>query len=471
MRRLALPLAAALGLLLAAAPAAHAHAALLTSTPPDRGEVAFSPARVTLKFSEPVELLRRADVSVVDERGRVVSVGGGRTSPRDASEVVVRLAPALPPASYTVRYRIVSADSHIVDGATTFATGGAALKKPVLGNLEAGPGEASAWSVVARFLELVGLGGALALIAFRRLVWAPAWRWRARVAPDEGAASLAWFRDRFWTGFWSLVGVAVVGELAVLVTKTATSLGSSVPSAFANPNGVYRVFSETRFGTHFQVRLGLLLVLVAVALWEFLAEPIAEAERGERRPAGRGGSATVMAGLLGACLVLISSQGHASQAPGRTLSVADDAIHLVAVCVWTGGLAALGFVLARLPRVAPRGTALGAAVLARFSRLALLAVGAAVVTGTLRAIAELSDPSQLWDTAYGRSIVIKVTLLCPLAVLAFQNRRVLAAIAVRGRANRATLRLVSRNARLELALSLGIVLVASLLVSQVPGRT
>src|SRR5439155_445350 len=107
-------------------------------------------------------------------------------------------------------------------------------------------------------------------------------------APDEGAASLAWFRDRFWTGFWSLVGVAVVGELAVLVTKTATSLGSSVPSAFANPNGVYRVFSETRFGTHFQVRLGLLLVLVAVALWEFLAEPIAEAERGERPPARRG---------------------------------------------------------------------------------------------------------------------------------------------------------------------------------------
>ncbi|HEY3020001.1 MAG TPA: CopD family protein, partial [Solirubrobacteraceae bacterium] len=399
------------------------------------------------------------------------SVSGGRTSPRDASVVLVRLQPGLAAASYTVRYRVVSADSHIVDGATTFATGGAALKDPVLGSLEAGPGEASAWSVVARFLELVGLGGGLALLAFRWLVWAPAWRWRARVAPDEGAAALTWFRDRFWAGFWSLTGVAVLGELAVLVTKTATSLGSSVPGAVADPNGVYRVFSETRFGTHFQVRLGLLLLLVAVALWEYLAEPIAEAERGERRPAGRPVAAAVMAGLLGACLVLISSQGHASQAPGGRLSVADDAIHLVAVCVWTGGLAALGLVLAYLPRVAPRGTALGAAVLARFSRLALLAVGVAVITGTLRAIAELADPSQLWDTAYGRSIVIKVALLCPLAALAFQNRRVLAAIAVRGRANRATLRVVSRNARLELALSLGIVLVASLLVSQVPGRT
>jgi copper transport protein len=470
VRRIVLSLLAAALLTLAAAPAAHAHATLLTSTPADRGEVGLAPARVTLKFSEPVELLRARDVSVVDEQGRTVSVGGGRTSPRDASVVLVRLQPGLAAASYTVRYRVVSADSHIVDGATTFATGGAALKDPVLGSLEAGPGEASAWSVVARFLELVGLGGGLALLAFRWLVWAPAWRWRARVAPDEGAAALTWFRDRFWAGFWSLTGVAVLGELAVLVTKTATSLGSSVPGAVADPNGVYRVFSETRFGTHFQVRLGLLLLLVAVALWEYLAEPIAEAERGERRPAGRPVAAAVMAGLLGACLVLISSQGHASQAPGGTLSVADDAIHLVAVCVWTGGLAALGLVLAYLPRVAPRGTALGAAVLARFSRLALLAVGVAVITGTLRAIAELADPSQLWDTAYGRSIVIKVALLCPLAALAFQNRRILAAIAVRGHANRA-LRLVSRNARLELALSLGIVLVASLLVSQVPGRT
>ena len=94
-----------------------------------------------------------------------------------------------------------------------------------------------------------------------------------------------------------------------------------------------------------------------------------------------------------------------------------------------------------------------------------------MLTGTLRAIAQLDDPSQLWDTAYGRSIVIKVALLCPLAALAFHNRRVLTAIALRGRANRATLRLVTRNAQAELALGLAIIVVASLLVAQVPGRT
>lgn len=465
MRRLASLTLAALAALAIVAPGAFAHGVLLSSTPADGGQVGAAPTRVQLKFSEPVELLRPSDVTAVDEAGRVVSVGGGRSSPRDASIVLLRLRSGLPPASYTLRYRIVSADAHIVDGATTFASGGARLQAPVLGGAEAGPGEASVWSVVARFLELVGLGGALALIAFRWLVWAPAWRWRARIAPEEDAGgAVSWFSTRFWIALWSAIGVAVLGELTVLVTKTATSLGKSPLAAVADPSGIYRVFSETRFGTHFQVRIGVLLVVIAVAFWEYLAEPIAEQERRQASPTGRVAPSAIVAGLLITCLVLISSQGHASQAPGGSLSIVDDALHLTSIAIWVGGLAVLALVLRNVP------AGLGAAVLSRFSTVALAAVGLAVVTGTLRALGELADPVQLWDTAYGRSIVIKVALLCPLAFLAFSNRRVLVAIAARGRANRATLRLVTRNARAELALSLGIVLVASLLVSQVPGR-
>jgi copper transport protein len=335
----------------------------------------------------------------------------------------------------------------------------------VLGGVEEGPGETSVWSVVARFLELVGLGGGVALIAFRWLVWAPAWRLRARLAPEEDpGASISWFSKRYWTLLWSAIGLALLGEATVLVTKTATSLGKSPLSALADPNALYRVFSETRFGTHFQVRLGVLLLVIAVAFWEYLAEPVAEQERRQASPTGRAAPGLLVAGLLVTCLVLISSQGHASQAPGGQLSVVDDALHLTSVAIWVGGLAVLALVLRQVP------TGLGTAVLARFSTVALVAVALAVVTGTLRAIGQLADPAQLWETAYGRSIVIKVALLLPLAFLAFANRRVLVAVAARGRANRATLRLVTRNARVELALSLGIVLVASLLVAQVPGR-
>jgi copper transport protein len=425
MVRRALSIAAAL-LLAGPASAAHAHALLVAGRPSDRASVASAPARVTLRFTEPVGLLRATDAVVVDERGRRVSLGA-RAHDR---VVVLRLRRGLPPSSYTVRYRVDSADSHVVEGDTTFATGGAPLRDPVLGTLGAGPSDRSAYAVVARFLELAGLGAAVALVAFLWLAWAD--------------ADVAWGRRRFWPGWWSAIAVALAGEAAVLVTKAATSLGTSVPGAATDPDGVYRVLSETRFGEHFQVRVGLLLGLVAVSLWHWLGDASAPRTGGLRRP-----PTLVMGALAAACLVLISAEGHASQAPLAALSVADDATHLLAVSVWVGGLAALAVVLADGP------VAVRPAVVARFSRVALVAVGVAVATGALRALAELGAVRQLWDTAYGRSILIKVALLAAALTLATRTR------------TRTTPRLV----RAELALTLAIVAVASLLVAQVPGRT
>jgi copper transport protein len=410
-----------LAALLLGAPRASAHAILLSSAPPDGARIAAAPARAVLRFSEGVQLLRPTDAAVVDRAGRILS-GGARAR---AGVVVVPLPRALPPASYTLRYRVVSADAHIVDGATTFATGGSALRPAI--SIDNGPPDTSAWAVLARFLEIAGLGGALALIVFRVLVT------RGR---DPG------YQPRLWCA----LAIAVLGELAVLVTKAATSLAESPLAAVGDPNGVYRVFSETRFGAHAQARVGLLLIVIAVVLYGYLGE--------QERLA----TSAIAAALLIACLVLISSQGHAGQAPGGALSVIADAIHLTAISIWVGGLAALALAL----RGAEPGA--GATLIARFSTVAVVAVGVAVVTGTLRAIGELDAPAQLWQTAYGRTILVKVALLGAVAVLALANRRVL------GRASTSALAMVRRNLRAELALALAIVLAAALLVAEVPGR-
>jgi copper transport protein len=152
------------------------------------------------------------------------------------------------------------------------------------------------------------------------------------------------------------------------------------------------------------------------------------------------------------------------------LQIGAQLVHVVAVAVWIAGIALIAFAHWRLPKAVPDGgAALAARLLARFSRVALLAVGLAVLTGVVRAIGELDDPAELWDTAYGRSIVIKLALLCPIAFLGLYNRKVVAALRRVGRPNRATLALVRRTAGAELVLSLAIAVVASLLVAQVPG--
>ena len=108
-------------------------------------------------------------------------------------------------------------------------------------------------------------------------------------------------------------------------------------------------------------------------------------------------------------------------------------------------------------------------MLARFSKVALVAVAVAIVTGVLRSFAELDDPAELWETSYGQSILWKLALLVPIGALALYNRRIIVALSTVSRPNGPTLALVRRMAGAELALSLVIVIVASVLVAQVPG--
>jgi putative copper export protein len=177
--------------------------------------------------------------------------------------------------------------------------------------------------------------------------------------------------------------------------------------------------------------------------------------------------------LLGvAALTLLASQGHASQAPLAPLSIAADVAHLTGAAIWIGGLPCLAAVLFRAPRALPEaGRKLASATLTRFSRIALWLVAIIAVTGLARLAGELSSPTQLWSTDYGRSIVLKSTLLCPILVLALRHRRLVAALSDAWTPTAARLRAVARTVQMELTIGAAIIAVAALLVAQIPGRS
>ena len=450
----------ALGLLGTSAPAASAHATLLRSVPQAASHAAVAPAEVRLTFSEPVQIVRASDVSIVDGRGRTVSSGEPRVDVRDARLVAIPLRRGLLPDSYTVRYRVISADSHGIDDALVFALGEGRLRPPVLrgagGESETGP-----WAVAARFAELTALGLLLGLLAFRAFVWGPALRAAGPLAPGERASALAGGSRLYWRAFWVVAGTAGLAEAAVLAAKSAVVFHTGIGQALADPAAAYRLVAASRFGDLLGWRSGLLIAIVAVALWEWAGE-------GRDRAAGRP-LPTALTGLASVgTLAMLSAQGHASQAPLAPLSVLADAVHLTAAGVWIGGLACLAAIMLRVPRALPEGgRALAAAVMARFSRLALGAVAVIVVTGLLRLAGELSRISQLWTTAYGTSLLMKSLLLCPVAVFALRNRRAIRRLPEYGTA---ALRGLRRNVRVELAIGLNIVVIAALLVAQLPGR-
>src|SRR5215210_3286519 len=113
---------AALGvvLIIASAAPAGAHAVLENTDPLSNGAVERAPAQLKLSFSEPVEI-SASSVQVFDCTGGKASTGTPRHGAK-SSEVVAEL-PDVPPSLYLVRWRVLSADAHPVQGAFYFRVG------------------------------------------------------------------------------------------------------------------------------------------------------------------------------------------------------------------------------------------------------------------------------------------------------------------------------------------------------------
>ena len=103
-------------------------------------------------------------------------------------------------------------------------------------------------------------------------------------------------------------------------------------------------------------------------------------------------------------------------------------------------------------------------------RVALIAVAAIVATGTVRSVGELSTPSQLWSTTYGQCILIKIGLLGAAGLIALRNRRITLTLERRPTVHPKALVMVRNAAVAELAVAVAILVVASVLVAEVPGR-
>jgi len=115
-RRVAMA-ALSVGLLLVPGPML-AHSLLVRSQPERRATVTRPPEEVRLWFSERIEPAY-ARVSVWDAGGKQVDAGDAAVDQADATTLAVR-TPGLRAGRYTVRYRVLSVDGHIVESSFDF---------------------------------------------------------------------------------------------------------------------------------------------------------------------------------------------------------------------------------------------------------------------------------------------------------------------------------------------------------------
>jgi copper transport protein len=366
MRRVLSVLVVAACCTLVPATAASAHAELLGTTPPAGAHLDRSPAEVTLRFSEPVKPVP-GGVRLLDPSGRSV----GKAPARALSSRVSLPVPAdLPDGSYLVAWRVVSVDSHPVAGSFSFSVGASGVAPPAS---SATPSDDAVGAVYWLFR---GVGyAALALltggVAFLLACW-PAGRSssRARRLVQVG-----------WLG-------SVVAGVAVLLLQGPYISGGSLGALF-DP-GLLRTTVDTGYGQLILARLALLVLAAGFLLW---------------RPA---------AAVVLALPLTWPGAGHARAGSDSALAFATDTAHLLAMAAWLGGLAMLFLCVLPAGRGVPAREA--AAVLPRFSRLAVAAIAVLVLTGVYQAWRELRDTDLTGGSSYTRLLVFKVAafglLLC-----------------------------------------------------------
>ena len=95
-----------------------AHAIMVRSVPEQNSTLTESPKQIDVWFNDKVGSEYKA-LAVIDSKGKRVDNKDVQQETFDESHLYATV-PALPPDTYTVRYRVVSIDTHIVTGKYQF---------------------------------------------------------------------------------------------------------------------------------------------------------------------------------------------------------------------------------------------------------------------------------------------------------------------------------------------------------------
>ena len=434
--RLLASLAAAVVVAATLAPGALAHSVLVGTQPGDDVVVPESPAEVVLEFNEAVDA-SLGSLRVIDGQG--TQVDAGEVTQPGAAEVAVGIDSELAPGTYTVAWRVVSADSDPISGAFVFHV----IERGVAANvsIDALTGTSRAVDVlfvIGRFVDfallLLAVGGSAVLVI--ALPTAP-WRVRRRLY-----------------GILSAIagGLAVIALVNILL-QGATAGGLALSDVFSW--SLFTSVLETDYGEVILIQSALAATLALTAL------ALRHAADHDRRPL------TALTLALSAGLSLTPSfSGHARTL--GALGLLSDILHVVSAALWTGGLAFLvmGLLMAGNDR-----WPLATRAVPRFSNLAVGSVVALLAAGTVSAYLQLRTWSALWDNQYGLLVLSKIVLVVPLLALGAYNNRYAVPRLKAGMASVLERRRFLRVAGTELGIMVVIVGVTAVLVNSEPSRT
>jgi copper transport protein len=391
-----------------------AHARLERSTPAANAHLRAAPGSLALWFSERPELSFTV-IQLLDSAGARVSLGAAEKTAGDPSGVIVTIAGELRAGEYTVSWRTAAADGHPSSGRYVFfvdippdvpagvAASSAPTQRPaapVVPNELVGPAPvipSTEISAAERWGELVALITVLGVVVFRLLV-IPNADWPEAVLSD------AIDRAR-------LLGQGALVLAVVTSTARLAAAASLLPIVGGNDiDAALTVMRETTWGHGWFVGgVGMILAAFGLALAKSTEDawPLA---------------------AVGAFAMAVSQglTGHAvASVVFPSLAVAVDAIHVIALGAWIGGLILVLFAafpsMTRIP--GNQRAAAGHRLVRAYHRVAVVSVALVILSGLANSWLRLSAISDLWSTRYGTLLMVKLGLVAGVAAFGYYHSR------------------------------------------------
>ena len=453
---------------------AYAHTRLKNSTPSAGTHLNLVPREIRLDFSEVPELTFTT-VQLLDPSGQPVRLGAPAYAADSKRSVVVAILGGMPAGDYTVIWQAASDDGHPVRDRFKFVVApgaaGVGMAGPVgAGSLDSSAVEAARMEriahqnpvtlpegsgfgadsflyVMVRWVMFTGLLLTIGVVAFRQLVLRFL---RRKEDPDSPMLSDAEHRA-------ARIGHWAAGSLFVFLVLRlfAQSVAMHGTVGMFDSGLVAAMLGKTLWGR------GWLLQLVAITIAGFgfhrakNAIPLS-------LPSRRGWIfATVGVVLLAFTPGLAGHAAAAPKFPGLVLFA--DGLHVIGGGGWLGSLAIVLFagIPAALALPEPERGPMVAELVNAFSPIALMFAGVVVATGVFATWIHVGTIPGLWQTNYGRTLLIKLALLSVVALTGAYNwLRVKPAL---GRVEGA-LR-VRRSAMVEIGVGILVLLVTAVLVA------
>ncbi len=467
-----------------------AHTGLLSADPSPNSVVDHAPTQLTLTFDEqPQPGYTRVVVYDASQRP-IVTVKD--PSPGASPDVLLVALPDLRTDSYAVVWQVLSQDGHLAKGVFVFTVQLPGDPRPA----DVQPGVALDASnnppLLSVVLAAIRYGGLLSLVGGLGIVLLCLLPALALVSKEDRLLVGRDLETRAQRWIFGAFGFALGAHVLILITQVAKVNDTSLLEA-VRYDAITNLLKNTTFGAVWRVQA---LVLLALGEWLVLLPATARVRLPFTRsrlgitanPLQTGQEANTATGAttliprwgwsvaLAAGLFLLGAQifgGHAIDVPAHpALSMLADWTHLLATSLWFGGVLMLAGLAPSLWRDVETATRQRATtqIIARFSRLAVLAVVVFVVSGTYNALQHVSRPT-LVTTGYGLALVGKVALVACIVAVAAVNRYALQPRFVADATDARALwahRLLTRLVEVEVLLGTAVIAVTGLLTQLPP---